>query len=294
MPPGIPPDMAIEFMNRLKAGSTVRKLTGGGKALGPALVTFDRFKKHCELHPEWGAEAWRISKINCNLGKGYRLRKLTEMFCLKGLHRMIGANVRIDPSRGRRCCLACRNFARDNPPKMTALAIANVRKALQAGATTSQICNGHPAGGGRINRSLILTTGHKFYQQRRLDPEFNRFVLDAIEKRIGASNPVLAVAAGTYKYQWDPGDPELIRSMLPEYFPDKDVVVNEVIVSLLEGRLDRSQIGEKLRLYIKAHYRAFPTNFAKFGNSRLVSLDEVLFEDGSTTRGDTVWRGLWD
>jgi hypothetical protein len=128
-----------------------------------------------------------------------------------------------------------------------------------------------------------LTTGHKFYQQRRLDPEFNRFVLDAIAKRIGTLNPVLAVAAGTFKYEWDPGDPEFIRAMLPEYFPDKDVVVNEVIVSLLEGRLDRSQIGQKIRWYIKAHYRAFPTNFAKFGNSRLVSLDEVLFEDGTAT-----------
>jgi hypothetical protein len=111
MPPGIPPEMAIEFMAKLKAGSTVRKLTGGGKRLGAALVSFDRFEKHCELHPEWGAEAWRISKINCSLGKGSRLRKMTESFCLKGLRAMIGANVRIDPSRGRRCCLACRNFA---------------------------------------------------------------------------------------------------------------------------------------------------------------------------------------
>jgi hypothetical protein len=177
---------------------------------------------------------------------------------------------------------------------MTPLALAKVRRALEAGATTSQICNGRPVGGGKIDRRLILTTGHKFYQQRRLDPEFNRLVLDAIEKRIGTSNPVLAVAAGTFKYEWDPGDPQLIRDMLPQYFPDKDVVINEVIVSLLEGRLDRSQIGEKLRWYVKAHYRTFPTNFAKFGNSRLVSLDEVMFEDGTTTRGDTVSRGLWD
>jgi hypothetical protein len=46
--------------------------------------------------------------------------------------------------------------------------------------------------------------------------------------------------------------------------------------------------------YIKAHYRAFPVNFAKFGNSRLVSLDEVMFDDGSASRGDNVSRGLWD
>lgn len=145
-----------------------------------------------------------------------------------------------------------------------------------------------------MDRCLRLTTGHKFYHLRRIDPEFNRFVLAAIEKRVGTSNSVLAVAAGTFKYEWDPADYQLIRAMIPEQFPEKDVVINEVIVSLLEGRLDRSQIGEKLGWYIKAHYRTFPTNFAKFGNSRLVSLDEVLFEDGSTTRGDTVSRGLWD
>jgi hypothetical protein len=29
-------------------------------------------------------------------------------------------------------------------------------------------------------------------------------------------------------------------------------------------------------------------------DSRLVSLDEAMFEDGSSTRGDTVSRGLWD
>jgi hypothetical protein len=105
MPPGIPPEMAVEFMAKLKAGSTVRKLTGGGKRLGPAIVSFDRFKKHCELNPEWAVEAWRISKLNCNAGKGSRLRKMTEKLCLRGLHPMTGDNVRIDPSRGRRACL---------------------------------------------------------------------------------------------------------------------------------------------------------------------------------------------
>jgi hypothetical protein len=43
MPPGIPPQMADEFMEKLSAGSTIRKLTGGGK-LGPPMVSYDRFK----------------------------------------------------------------------------------------------------------------------------------------------------------------------------------------------------------------------------------------------------------
>jgi hypothetical protein len=42
------------------------------------------------------------------------------------------------------------------------------------------------------------------------------------------------------------------------------------------------------------HNRMFPTKFAKFGDRPLVSLDEMMFEEGSTTRGDTVSRGLCD
>jgi hypothetical protein len=41
--------------------------------------------------------------------------------------------------------------------------------------------------------------------------------------------------------------------------------------------------------------RLAPIAKEKLGfDARLVSLDEVMFEDGSMTRGDTVSRGLWD
>jgi hypothetical protein len=144
------------------------------------MVSYDRFNKHCELHPVWAVDAWRISRVNGNLGKGSRLHKMTEKFCLKGLHAMVGSNVRIDPSTGWRACLACRYIARDNPPLITPDVLVKIRKALEAGASQSQICNGHPVGGGKKDKSLILTTNQKFYQQRRLDPEFDRFVIQAL------------------------------------------------------------------------------------------------------------------
>src|SRR6266404_4692544 len=77
-PPGIPPEMAIEFMAKLRARSTVRKLTGGGKRLGPAMVSRERFKKHCELNPIWAAEARRISDANSRIGKGAPARARTH------------------------------------------------------------------------------------------------------------------------------------------------------------------------------------------------------------------------
>jgi hypothetical protein len=50
-PPGMSSEMAIEFMEKLKAGTTIRKLTGGGK-LGPAMVSRERFLTHCKLNPD--------------------------------------------------------------------------------------------------------------------------------------------------------------------------------------------------------------------------------------------------
>jgi hypothetical protein len=37
----------------------------------------------------------------------------------------------------------------------------------------------------------------------------------------------------------------------------------------------------------------YPTKYAKFGDRPFASLDEILFEDGMKTRGDTISCGLW-
>lgn len=64
VPPGMTPELADEFMRRLKAGETLRRITSGDKRCGPALVTPQRFKKHCELHPEWSVEARQLATAN--------------------------------------------------------------------------------------------------------------------------------------------------------------------------------------------------------------------------------------
>jgi hypothetical protein len=82
--------------------------------------------------------------------------------------------------------------------------------------------------------------------------------------------------------------------MLPDSFPDKKDVLQSIFLALIEGQLDRSQVRKHLRQFVSGYRRQHPTKFAKFGNSLLVSLDEVLFDGGTTTRCDTVSRGLWD
>jgi hypothetical protein len=50
-------------MEALRAGRTLRRICGGG-SLGPPIASASKFRKHCSLHPVWGAEAERLAKKN--------------------------------------------------------------------------------------------------------------------------------------------------------------------------------------------------------------------------------------
>jgi hypothetical protein len=292
-PPGIPPEMAAEFMEKLKAGSTVRKLTGGG-ALGPPVVSYDRFKKHCELHPVWAAEAWRVSKKNVLVLKGSHYRDRTH--CIHG-HPLVGDNLYvfyISPGRPQRKCRACRKVTAAYAPPMADDIADRVKNALEGGASLSQITNGRPVGGGKRNPKLIITSFKIIRRHRRENPDFNQFVVSAISDSVGVGLRVRYGRRRNAAKREQANDYHSIRAMLPANFPDKDDVVGAIFEELLTGALKRENVEGRLRSYIAAHNRMFPTKYSKFGNSPLVSLDEVLFDDGSTTRGDTVSRGLWD
>jgi hypothetical protein len=283
-PKGLSDEKATRMMAALRDGQTLRLFC----------VTAPRLDAYFAIHPEYAREARPLIEANAKaalLRKGARLRNLTH--CING-HTLADARVYYQHGYIKRDCRTCWKIRSQRGGVMKPEALIKVKAALTRGATIGLIIHGRPVGGGKPDPSLRIVDAGILSRYRRENPGFNRFVLDAIEKRIGMSNPVLAVAAGTFKYEWDPADRQFIWAMLPEHFPDKDVVINDMIVSLLEGRLDRSQIGDKIHQYIRAQNRLFPTKYAKFGNSRLVSLDEVMFEDGTMTRGDTISRGLWD
>jgi hypothetical protein len=63
---------------------------------------------------------------------------------------------------------------------------------------------------------------------------------------------------------------------------------------MLSGSLKREEVPSRLKNYVAEFNRMFPTKYAKFGNGQLLSLDEVMFDDGTSTRGDNVSRNLWD
>jgi hypothetical protein len=85
-----------------------------------------------------------------------------------------------------------------------------------------------------------------------------------------------------------------ILALLPSYIFGRDDIAQDIFLAVVDGSLRREDIQPRIKWHIADHNKRFPTKYAKFGDSPLVSLDEVLFDDGTATRGDNVSRGLWD
>jgi hypothetical protein len=278
-------EKAARMMAALREGRTLR--TFGVRA--------PRLEAYFKLHPDYEREARPLIAGNAkaaHLRKGEGLRPTTH--CRAGLHLMTGDNVYLDGTHGRRRCVACRKCSSYQAPLMSAETAAKVAKALERGATLSDIVKGRAIGNGKRDRSTYITSAKIIMRHRRENPDFNRFVLGAIVDNTAVGQLLRRERERNAAKREEVNDYHQIRSMLPTYFPDKDDVVSAIFVDVLTGALKREEVRARVQSYITAHNRMYPTKFAKFGDSPLVSLDEVLFESGTATRGDTVSRGLWD
>jgi len=293
MPSGLSDEKAARMMAALREGITLRKF--GVKRGCP------RFEAYCNAHPGYAREALPLVAANtraANLRKGELKRQKASIVCLKGLHPMTGYNVRIH--KGRRQCRECERIANKNPSleKFTPDLVEKVKAKFLAGATVSQVCRGSPIGGGKRDPSRVLVQTAAFYRYRQLHPDFDRFVIAAIADSNSVGQQIrwsrFRTRAHTSAVRAELNDYHAIRAMLPANFPDKDDVVSAIFEDLLTGALKRENVKAHVQTYIAAHNRMFPTKYRKFGDSPLVSLDDLMFENGSTTRGDTVSRGLWD
>jgi hypothetical protein len=282
--------MAVEFMDKLKAGGTIRKLTGG-RSLGLAMVSADRFKKHCELNPIWAAEARRISDANGRRGRGVLLRQRTH--CKNG-HSLEGAFVRQYRGWTIRACKICESIRRNRGGIVKPEVLTAVRAALDRGVTVNQIIHGNPTGGGAKNPTLRIVDASALARYRRENPEFDQFVKRAVVRNNARGQKIRYSRARTATVRDNNNDYHAIRSLIPQCNPHRDDIVARIFEDLLSGTFKRDEVRARVGVYVAELNRLYPTKYAKFGGARLLSLDEVLFEDGSTTRGDTVWRGLWD
>ena len=305
MPPGLPAELADELMARIVGGDTIGDLTNPAPVVDslssyiPPMVSADRLRKHCEQNPEWGAKVRRLSWENFKKKsrKSSHQRRRTAEMCLKGLHPITGDNVMISHKKNRqwRQCLACRRFAAKNPPMASILAIVDViKEKIVRGVSISEITQGRPTGGGERNRSLILALPNKFASLRRTNPEFDQFIREHTKENSARGQRIRHTRVRTAVVRDDNNDYYKIRELIPESNPNRDDIVARIFEDLLGGTLKREEIPARIKAYIAELNKLYPTKYAKFGNSRLLSLDEVMFDDGTTTRGDNVSRGLWD
>jgi hypothetical protein len=236
--------------------------------------------------------AWAISKANTSKGKGNALRVTTH--CRAGLHAMTGENVFIDGTHGRRRCLACRRASTARLPMIAIEVVEKVKLALTRGASISQITQGKPVGGGKRSSSLVIASPKALKRYRIENPDFDRFVMAAMSDSLIVGQRLRHQRKANAAKREETNDYFRVRALVPVGNPHRDDIVSRIFEALLSGSLKREDIGIRIKVYVTELSRLFPTNYAKFGNSPLVSLDEVMFEDGSATRGDTVSRGLWE
>jgi hypothetical protein len=144
MPSGLTPELASKFMLGLHGGKTNRDMTWVGDDY---ICSAGRFKKHCELNPEWGEEANRLSRENTSAKKSNYRRSVRRLFCLSGRHRLEGDNVIQGKRATNRFCRACRDERANRP--MTVEEIEAVKKAVSIEKRTiNNITTGAPIGGG--------------------------------------------------------------------------------------------------------------------------------------------------
>lgn len=310
MRPGMTSELADEFMRRLTAGHTLRKITSGDKKCGPALVTPGRFKKHCEMHPQWGAEAMRLARANAkaaDYGKGHK-RNLTH--CKFG-HPLSGENLYIAPGRRERKCMACTKLRYSTPRPPTDEQIQRATELLNGGNSLNLVCTGKIAGQ-LVQAPLFSYRKLKFY--RAQNPEFDLLVKSATadsnsraQLRRWKLNPVRSrriivprtltrqptltgIIAGRSHEIFTAVDRAVPRNL---DFETRKEVMSEMMLAILEGKLTLEEAPFRYREFLRITNRMFPTQYAKFGNSLLLSLDEPIFDDGSGRRGDNVTHNLW-
>jgi hypothetical protein len=287
-------NQAKDVLTALRAGSTLRRFTNGG-AMGPAIVSLTKYHAHKATFPEWADVVTPLeerNRIAADYLKGPEWKR-QQTHCKRG-HLLSGENLGIKnlgPKRApTRFCRTCNreqaNFGGVIKPEV----VIKVKELLLRGVPV-----GHIQSSSRGSKHYTVSA-QTLTRYRRENPDFNLFVIDATKdnQRLSQVRRYQRLKSAAAREQAN--DYYTIRGMVPTYLPDhvRDDITQDVMIAMLEGSLALSDVRQRIGKFVTDHNRLFPTKFAKFGDSPLVSLDQVLFDDGNTTRGDTVSRGLWD
>jgi len=172
---------------------------------------------------------------------------------------------------------------------------ARIMKAVDAGASMAQIAHGKLPDG---KKTKSLAPHKNILVTRKLDAEFDAFMASQLsinsQYRRSRNIVIRQTRAQTSVARREQNDYHAIRSLIPESNPHRDDIVARIFEDMLGGTLKREEVPHRIKIYVAELNRLYPTKYAKFGDGQLFSLDEVMFADGASTRGDFVSRGLWD
>jgi hypothetical protein len=278
----------------LRAGWTLRRLHNGGGE-GTPIVSPSKLQNHCAAYPEWGAEAWRLAKVNAKAADKLKGRDRRNQTHCKRSHSLADAFIHVSPEGWvMRNCRTCHEARRDRIEPLPPAKLQEVKTLLIAKKSISDITGKHLRG----KKRSIIVNSTRFYNARKADLEFDLFVKRHIVDSNARAQRLRQSLSRTHKATSEQREQakeyRAIRAMFPAWMPDLDELVSRIFEDMLSGSLDRDDVVKRIRFYTQEREKLFPTKFRKFGDGLLVSLDENLFDDGTLTRGDTVSRGLWD
>ncbi|MET4230193.1 hypothetical protein ABIA85_003460 [Bradyrhizobium sp. LA6.10] len=275
-PKGLSDEKATRMMAALRAGGTLRKFG----------VRAERLQAYFDAHPEYATEARPLIEENAKAAQFRKGSNRNKTHCKFGHPFAVYQRLNFDKGSVIRKCNMCHFLRYKEGGSVKPEILVKVKAALERGATISSL-----TAAGRPTR---LLAHHAFKRARREHPEIDVLAAKAIEGCRSRALRTRWTRVHNETKREQNNDYYSIRAMLPASFPDKDDVVSAIFEDLLTGALKRENVRARVNSYVAAHNKLFPTKYAKFGDSLLVSLDEALFDDGGGTRGDNVSRGLWD
>lgn len=284
VPPGMPTELADEFMQRLTEGETLSRLTSG--RLVPPLVTRQRFDRHCELHPEWAVEARRLVKANEQVAARVRAtvtwrlaiersaeKRRTAERCKNGHIRTL-KNTFYEQHLGylvRRCkdCIKNRRQLLMPSPDQVRASIASLHEGATLSSAASHVqqamrnfIRANPKLGARL-RNISDKNAH--VHRRAAQRARRQFATSSLTRNDG-QDAYEAVRQAT--------------AHIPD--EERDDVMSRMFVAIAEGRLKLRDVSSRVLEFL-AEQRRRPR---VYGEARF-SLDNPLGDDSGMTWLDT-------
>ncbi|QIG91984.1 hypothetical protein [Bradyrhizobium sp. 6(2017)] len=278
-----------------KAARMLEGFRAGGSSLRPHHVSSTKFKAYCDAHPTYAAEVIPLLAANRKAADKRKGAGRSERQTCKRGHSLVDAYIHVSPEGWvMRNCRTCHQLRINNIKPLDPAKLLQVKTMLLAKKSVAEIIGQHLRG----KKRPVIVNSTLFYNARKADPSFDRFVKQQIAESNSRAQKlrwsILRAREATQQQRDEANDYHAIRAMIPRAIPDPDEIVSRIFEEILSGNLARADVAKRVQFYVKERERLFPTKYRKFGDSLLLSLDEQLFDDGAATRLDTVSRGLWD